>query len=557
MPQNLWPYEEARLLLRTFPAATSIVLETGYGPSGAPHIGTFAEVARTSWVGAALHDIGDKPWTLIAFSDDMDGLRKVPLNMPAEKLAPHLGKPLSHVPDPFDCHPSYAAHNNAKLREMLDRFGFRYTFVSSHDQYTTGAFNDGLTRIIRNCEEVRQVILPTIREEKRAAWSPFFPICEGCGRINGTRVTGYDASALTVDYVCEGDRSGAVGDDRDETAGTGAGCGCTGTVSVLDGRVKVGWKVDWALRWYSLGVHYEMYGKDLIESAELSAQICRVISGRKGPVQSFYEMFLDEEGRKISKSVGRGLSIDTWCASAPMESLLLFIFKDPRKAKRLSWDVVSRSADEYLQLLQRHYAPPAAEGQPTIPGGGKGKGKTEDDAGRDELGFIQPGLPGTSPYEYPVSYSMLLSLIGAVGVPAPEVVMDYVHHYHGAVPSSDRMLEALVGQATTFVQERVQPNRKPLALSAEESRPVRALADYLHEDGRGAPEREAEEIQTAAFNIAREAGMEPKAFFRLLYGVLTGQDSGPRFGSFVKLLGQGKVSALLRKAANHAGTNGP
>ncbi len=546
MPRHLWPYEEARRILRTFPAADSIVLETGYGPSGAPHIGTFAEVARTSWVGAAISDLAGKPWSLVAFSDDMDGLRKVPLNMPAEKLAPHLGRALSHVPDPFDCHPSYAAHNNAKLREMLDRFGFRYTFVSSHEQYTSGAFNDGLTRIMRHYEDVRRVILPTIREEKRDAWSPFFPICEGCGRINGTRVTAHDPAAVTVTYVCEGDRGGAVGDDRDEADGQGRGCGRQGTVSVLDGRAKVGWKVDWALRWFALGVHYEMYGKDLIESAQLSAEICRVISGRKGPVQSFYEMFLDEEGRKISKSVGRGISLDSWLASAPKEALLLFILKDPRKAKRLSWDVVARSADEYLQLLRAHYEAPRDEAASGSPESGE----------RDEIGFILPERPETSPYEYPVSYSMLLSLIGAIGVPAPEVVMDYVHQYNGAIPSSDRMLATLVEQASAFVRERVQPNRQAPELTSPQATLVRALADYLHEEGRGGPEREAEEIQTMAFTIARDGGIEPKEFFRILYRILTGQDSGPRFGSFVRLLGQGKVSALLRQAANHVGAAG-
>ncbi len=540
MPKELWPYQEAEKILKTFPAASNIVLETGYGPSGAPHIGTFAEVARTTWVGTALEDLSGRPWTLVAFSDDMDGLRKVPLNMPAEALAPHLGKPLSHVPDPFGCHDSYGGHNNARLREMLDWFGFRYTFASSHEQYASGAFNDGLTRIMAGYEAVREVILPTIREEKRASWSPFFPICESCGRINGTRVTGYDAAALTVTYVCEGDRAGALGDDPspdDDEAEAGpsprpasAGCGASGTVSILDGKVKVGWKVDWALRWYVLGVNYEMYGKDLIESAALSAKICRIIAGkgRGGPVQSFYEMFLDEQGRKISKSVGRGLTVDTWLSYAPKESLLLFILKDPRKAKKLTWEVVARSVDEYLQLLQRHYAEPPRE-----------------DGRRDELGFIQPELPASCPYEYPVSYSMLFGLIGAIGVPSPDVVRDYVHHYKGAIPASDPALQTLIGYASAYVKDQILPGRVRPELTPERARVVRALADDLD----ATPGGEAEEIQSRAFAIARESGMEPKEFFRLIYNVLTGQDSGPRLGSFVKLLGQDKVAAMLREAA--------
>jgi lysyl-tRNA synthetase class 1 len=516
------------------------VLETGYGPSGAPHIGTFAEVARTSWVGAALKEVSGKDWTLIAFSDDMDGLRKVPLNMPAEALEPHLGKPLSHVPDPFGCHASYAAHNNARLREMLDRFGFEYSFRSSHEQYTSGTFNEGLSRIMARYQQVREVILPTIRAGKREDWSPFFPICERCGKINGTRVTSYDAKRLTIGYVCEGEQAGAMGDEpaaSDEEEGTvrGAarpgtgGCGARSEVSILDGRVKVGWKVDWALRWYALGVQYEMYGKDLIESAALSARICKVISdgATRGPIQSFYEMFLDEQGRKISKSVGRGLTVDTWLTHAPKESLLLFIFKDPRKAKKLSWEVVARSVDEYLQLLQRRYQEPV----PRAAGP------------RDELDYIQPDLPERCPYEYPVSYSMLFQLIGAIGVPAPEVVKRYVHQYRGAIPSSDPMLEALIQYATAYVKDQILPGRLPRVLAPDEVRVALELAEFL------SVEHEAEEIQTRAFDIARAAGIEAKEFFRLVYNVLTGQDSGPRLGSFVKLMGQAKVRAALRRAA--------
>ncbi|HKY33105.1 MAG TPA: lysine--tRNA ligase [Candidatus Polarisedimenticolia bacterium] len=531
MAKTLWPYEEAGRVLRSCGEAGRIVLETGYGPSGAPHIGTFAEVARTSWVGSALEEIGGKPWTLIAFSDDMDGLRKVPLNMPREALEPHLGKPLSSVPDPFGCHASYAAHNNARLREMLDRFGFLYTFKSSTEQYAGGHFDEGLARIMRRYEEVREIILPTIREEKRAAWSPFFPVCERCGRINGTRVTGRDPERLTVSYVCEGDQGGAVGDEPagDEEAAPGrSGCGHRAETSILGGRAKVGWKVDWALRWFSLGVHYEMYGKDLIESAALSTRICRLIAGKdgpRGPVQSFYEMFLDEEGRKISKSVGRGLTVDSWLASAPKESLLLFIFKDPRKAKKLSWDVVVRSTDEYLQLLQR------------------GAGAAGDGTGRTELDFIQPDRGRRPRYDYAVSYSMLIGLITAIGVPSPQVVKDYVHQDRGALPESDAALEALAAYAAAYVREQVLPRRVERSLTAAEAALARELAAFLDRD------REPEEIQTRAFDLARRAGVDPKEFFRMLYNVLTGQDSGPRLGSFVKLMGQGKVAERLRAAA--------
>lgn len=512
-----------------------ILLETGYGPSGAPHIGTFAEVARTSWVGEAIGDLAGKSWTLIAFSDDMDGLRKVPLNMPAEKLEPHLGKPLSHVPDPFDCHASYAAHNNSLLMEMLDRFGFSYDFRSSHELYTSGAFNDGLGRIMASYEAVRALIIPTIRKEKRDSWSPFLPICQSCGVINGTRVTGHDPDRLTVSYVCEGETAGAVADEPPEETEEGdmgqgrrpgaAGCGSEGETSILDGKVKVGWKVDWALRWFVLGVQYEMYGKDLIESADLSAQIHKVISGGDpGPVRSFYEMFLDEEGRKISKSVGRGITVDSWLGYAPMESLLLFIFKDPRKAKKLSWEAMIRSVDEYIQLIQRE-SPAAGE------------------RARDVLGFIFREGSRAPTYEYPVTYSMLLGLISSIGMPAPDVVIRYVHRYQGARPASDPFLTSLIEHATRYVEERILPARSAPSLSAGERRMIASLVSFLEE------EQEADAIQTRAFDIAREEGIEPKDLFRTLYQVLTGQESGPRLGPFVKLIGQDRAVELLRQAA--------
>ena len=538
MPRELWPHQEAERVLEAFPGADSLVLETGYGPSGSPHIGTFAEVARTTWLGEAIRDLSGKSSTLIAFSDDMDGLRKVPLNMPREALEPHLGKPVCLVPDPFACHPSYAAHNNMALKDMLDRFGFPYTFKSSHEQYTQGIFNEGMGRILSRYEAVREVILPTIRAEKRPTWSPLLPLCEACGRVNGTRVTGHDPKALTVTYVCEGSQGGALGDEAGPEDGTEAGprpdvagCGHRATVSVLDGRVKAGWKVDWALRWFTFGVHFEMFGKDLIESAALSAKICAILSGPgggHGPVRSFYEMFLDEQGRKISKSVGRGLTVDSWLAYAPKESLLLFIFKEPRKAKKLTWEVVARSVDEYLQLLQRHYQEPRSEV-----------------AARDELGFIQPRLPETCPYAYPVSYSMLVGLIGALGAPPPQVVAGYVRHYKGAIPSSDPALEVLINYADGFVRDHVLGSRVERRPAESEAALVRALADFLEQGG----ERlEAEEIQHKAFDIARDGGMEPREYFRLLYNILTGQDFGPRLGSFLKLMEPANAAAALRRA---------
>jgi len=521
MSRTLWPYAEAERILEAWPGATPVRLETGYGPSGAPHIGTFAEVARTTWVAMALSDLRagrmqpgaerDPAWEIVVFSDDMDGLRKVPLNMPAE-LADHLGKPLCDIPDPFGCHASYAHHNNARLCEMLDRFSFRYTFKPSHEQYRSGVFDGALQKILERVEEVRALILPTLKESNREEWSPFFPICEGCGRIYSTRVTGYHPDRGTIDYVC------------DTAIGGRPGCGRSREIPVAGGGVKVGWKVDWALRWYTLGIHYEMYGKDLIESADLSRRIVRLLGGTP-PVESFYEMFLDETGGKISKSVGRGLTVDTWLSYAPRESMLLFLIKNPRKARKISWDVVARSVDEYLETLARHYAEERA------------------DAFREELDFVRPDLPAANPYEYPVSFTLLFTVMGNVGIADPDLVADYVRNYRGRIPGSDAFLTRLIEHAGAYYRDHVEPHKRPPEVPDVHAPLLMTFAEYLGE------ERTQEEVHHRAFAIPREAGIEPGPFFKTLYRALSGQDQGPRLGPFVKMLGQSRVAARLREAA--------
>ena len=525
MSLTLWPYQEAEKILAAWPDEKVIRLETGYGPSGAPHIGTFAEVARTTWVAMATSDLraggiepgaaADPRWEIVVFSDDMDGLRKVPLNMP-EDLREHLGKPLCDIPDPFGCHESYAHHNNSKLCEMLDRYGFRYTFKASHDQYRSGIFDEGMLGILRNVEKIRDLILPTMKREMREDWSPFFPVCEACGRIYSTRVTAYHPERGTLSYAC------------DQATGDRPGCGAGAEAPVTGGRMKVGWKVDWALRWHSLGIHYEMYGKDLIESAQLSREIQKIL-GSRPPVNHFYEMFLDETGSKISKSVGKGLSVDTWLSYAPRESLLLFLIRNPRKARKLSWDVVARTVDEYLDLVARHYS------------------EERRDAFRDELEFIWPETPRENPYEYPVSYSFLFSIMGNVGIADSEVIAEYVRNYRGRIPASDAFLARLVEYATAYYRDHIAPNKKPAEVPADHAPLLVRFADYLTD------ERSPDEIHGTAFAIPREAGIEPGPFFTTVYRVLAGQDRGPRLGPFVKMLGPSRVAERLREAAGAAG----
>src|SRR3954469_25961623 len=302
-----WPFEEARkLVARTggkVPAKGYVLFETGYGPSGLPHIGTFGEVVRTTMVRQAFQRLSDIPTRLFCFSDDMDGLRKVPDNVPnKEMLAQHLGKPLSRIPDPFSNeHPSFGAHNNARLRAFLDRFGFDYEFASSTDYYTSGKFDTALLRMLERLEKVMAIMLPSLREERAASYSPFLPICPRTGMVLYVPISEHDVKAGTVSY-----------DDPETKERV--------TLPVTGGHCKLQWKPDWAMRWFALGVDYEMAGKDLIDSVKLSGKICAALGGT--PPEGFnYELFLDDKGQKISKSKGNGLTIDEWLRYASPESL--------------------------------------------------------------------------------------------------------------------------------------------------------------------------------------------------------------------------------------------
>ena len=332
-----WPYEEARKLLKRYPdgkpGGEPILFETGYGPSGLPHIGTFNEVLRTTMVRNAFHALSDQKTRLIAFSDDMDGLRKVPDNVPnQEMLREHLGKPLTQVPDPFGTHDSFGAHNNARLRAFLDSFGFEYEFQSSTDWYKSGRFDEALLGILRHYDEVMAVMLPTLGTERQATYSPFLPISPSTGRVLQVPMLERNVDAGTIIF-----------EDED---------GKKVELPVTGGHVKLQWKPDWGMRWFGLGVDYEMYGKDLIPSADLAGKICRILGGQ--PPEGFnYELFLDDKGQKISKSKGNGLTMEEWLAYAPQESLALYMFQKPKSAKRLYFDVIPRAVDEYLTFVDK------------------------------------------------------------------------------------------------------------------------------------------------------------------------------------------------------------
>jgi lysyl-tRNA synthetase class 1 len=508
-----WPFKEAQKLHKRYPEPPdiSVRFETGFGPSGMPHIGTFAEVARTTWIRYAFEFITQWPTQLIAFSDDMDGLRKVPVNLPQqEMLAENLGKPLCQIPDPFGASESYSAYMNNKLKEFLDSYKFDYTFQSSYEAYTQGHFNDGLAIILQKVEDVKDIILPTMSEKKRLNWSPFFPICKKCGRIYSTRVTAYHPGDNTIEYNC----------DREE--GLVKSCGHKGITSIFDGKVKVGWKIDWALRWYCYDIGYEMYGKDLIESAKLSGKIVRLM-GKQPPIGLFYELFLDEDGRKISKSVGKGLTIDSWIRYAPLESLLYYIFQNPKQAKRLFWGIVPKSVDDYLAGLN-NYESLEYDRQPDSP-----------------VWHIFNKGSQVPLYKTSINFSLINNLISAVGADDLTLILDYLKRYDSGIEKFSGIIQDLVNKAMNYYRDFILPNKRFRTPTEQEKKILRSLHNELAKyEG-----HDENEIQSIPFTVARAFEESPKNLFQLFYEVLFGQERGPRFGTFVQLVGKEKALSLL------------
>ncbi len=519
-----WPYREASKIIDHLQRAQSrsakgqsdpVLFETGFGPSGLPHIGTFSEVARTNWVCRAFSELSGRPTKLIAFSDDMDGLRKVPENIPnGDMIAEHLGKPLCDIPDPFGEEESFSAYMNAKLRSFLDSFDFQYEFVSSKDHYRGGVFNDGLLRILECYEEVRNVIIPTLRNPNRDEWSPFFVVCENCGKVNNTRVTDVHPEDGTVSYVCDQSFRGAEA------------CNHSGTVPVTDGHTKVGWKVDWALRWYVLGIDYEMYGKDLIESADLSSKIVRALGGEP-PAGMFYEMFLDENGAKISKSKGTGLSIDDWLQYGPLESLAWFIFKKPEKAKKLFFEVIPRSTDQYLEARSEF-------------------GDTTDDTERldNPVFFIESQSIDTGEeitYRSGISYSMILNLVSVLNTDDHDIVWDYLRRYDDSVDDDAEVIDDLIDRALRYYRDFILPTKEFQLPDEEVMVGVEQLRQFLAEyDG-----DDPEEIQSAAYRAGKDNDIKLGKWFRSMYRLLLGQDRGPRLGTFIHLYGTRETLTLI------------
>ncbi len=519
-----WPFEEARKLVARFkdapPANGYALFETGYGPSGLPHIGTFGEVVRTTMVRNAIRAISDVATRLFAFSDDMDGLRKVPDNMPQqEMLARYLGKPLTAVPDPFGKFASYGEHNNAMLRAFLDSFGFEYEFRSATEMYKAGAFDATLKLILARHDAVRNVVLPTLGPERRATYAAFLPVSPRTGRVLQVPILETKVDAGTVVF-------------KDED-------GTLTEVPVTGGACKLQWKCDWAMRWIALGVDYEMAGKDLIESDKLSSAIARLL-GTKPPEGFIYELFLDSNGEKISKSRGNGLTVDEWLRYAPPESLALFMFNQPKAAKRLHFDVIPRQVDDYVGHLEKFPAqiPPA---------GGANAQKAAGQQLDNPAWHIHAGRPPAAEKDG-LPFSLLLNLVGVANSDDRAVLWGFISRYAPeASPATHTLLDRLVGHAIAYYRDFVRPARRFRAPTPAEAAALDDLAATLEQLPPGAT---AEAIQSEIYEIGKRHGFaqDLRGWFRTLYQLLFGTEQGPRMGSFVALYGVPETVALVRRA---------
>jgi lysyl-tRNA synthetase class 1 len=510
-----WPYEEARKLLKRYPHGPgdkAIVFETGYGPSGLPHLGTFQEVARTLMVRHALAEMVDWPSRLIAFSDDMDGMRKVPPGVPDQAMmAANLDRPLSAVPNPYPTgHDSYAAHNNAMLREFLDRFGFDYEFLSSTDCYRSGRFDEALKAVLRGHGAIMDVMLPTLREERRRTYSPVLPISPSSGKVLQVPIEVVDAEAGTIRYT-----DPDTGEAREQ--------------SILGGGAKLQWKVDWAMRWVALGVDYEMAGKDLIDSVVQSSKIARALGAR--PPEGFnYELFLDENGEKISKTKGNGVTIDEWLTYGPEESLSFYIYREPKKAKQLSFGVIPRAVDEYYQFLTAYPEQPW------------------DKRIGNPVHHIHAGeVPDV---RLPVPFALLLNIASLPGVGDRDTIWSFLRRYSPALsPEASPALDRLVGYAVEYGVRFVAPTLKRRAPTPAEAAALRELDEVLAQHVPG-EEDPAVVLQNHVYEIGKmHFGKEQlRDWFKALYETLLGSDQGPRMGSFFALYGIDNSRRLIAEA---------
>ncbi len=505
-----WPFVEARKLVKErqkiYEKKGKITLQTGYGPSGLPHIGTFAEVARTTMMVNAIKQLIDVPTEIITFSDDMDGLRKIPDNIPnKEILEKNLHKPLTSVPDPFNKYKSFGEHNNEMLKKFLDKFKFNYTFKSSTETYKKGLFNTALLLVLEKYEDIKEIVLPTLGKERQKTYSPFLPICLETGKV------------LEVPIIEIKKKEGKIiyqnGDKKVET-------------EVINGKCKLQWKVDWAMRWYTFDIDYEMYGKDLIESAVLSSKICKML-GKKSPNGFAYEMFLDEKGEKISKSKGNGITIEQWLKYASPESLSLYMYQNPKRAKKLYANVVPKAVDEYLICVDKF---------------------SEQDAKHRLLNPVWHVHNGNPPKEKSIMpFSVLLNLVGTSNATDKDVLWKFIIKYKKDIKVLDHpILDRLVEYALKYFTDIVKPNKKYRKPNEKEKKALQDLIKRLRDCK---DQMDPEAIQTIVYSVGKDNGYKEnlREWFKAIYEIIFGDQDGPRIGFFISFFGIKESIELINK----------
>tara|TARA_B100000579_G_scaffold429877_1_gene442345 strand:+ start:1328 stop:2890 length:1563 start_codon:yes stop_codon:yes gene_type:complete len=507
---NAWPFVEARKLIKErqkiYEKKQKITLQTGYGPSGLPHIGTFGEVARTTMMVNAIKQITDIPTEIITFSDDMDGLRKIPENIPNKDiLEKNLHKPLTNVPDPFKKFKSFGEHNNEMLKSFLNKFKFNYTFKSSTDTYQKGHFNDTLLLVLEKYDKILDIILPTLGKERQKTYSPFLPICPTTGKVLEVPIIEIKKNEGKIIYK--------NGNEKIET-------------EIINGKCKLQWKVDWAMRWYTFDVDYEMYGKDLIESAILSSKICQTL-GKKEPNGFAYEMFLDEKGEKISKSKGNGITIEQWLNYASPESLSLYMYQNPKRAKKLYADVVPKAVDEYLMNIDKF---------------------SEQNDKQKILNPVWHIHNGNPPKEKSIMpFSVLLNLVGTSNATDKDVLWKFIKKYKKDIKVSEHpILDSLVEYALKYFEDVVKPNKKYRKPNVKEKKALEDLVQRLKDCKE---QMDPEAIQTIVYSVGKDNGYAEnlREWFKAIYEIVFGDQDGPRMGFFISFFGIKESIQLINK----------
>jgi lysyl-tRNA synthetase, class I len=503
-----WPFVEIRKLLKErkdiIKNKKKIIFQTGYGPSGLPHIGTFGEVARTTMMINALNHIQKIDSELITFSDDMDGLRKVPENIPDDKvLHNNIGKPLTSIPDPFKKFSSFGEHNNEMLKRFLNNFKFNFIFKSATHNYKSGIFNNSLMRVLEKYDDIMEIILPTLRDERRKTYCPFLPICPTTGKV------------LEIPLIEKNEKKGIIIFDNN---------GEKLEVDIKDGNCKLQWKVDWAMRWFTFDVDFEMYGKDLTESAILSNKVCRVL-GKKPPNGFAYELFLDEKGEKISKSKGNGISIEQWLRYASPESLSLYMYPNPKRAKKLYSDVVPKTVDEYLSLIEKYH------------------NQKEADQIINPVWHVHNGSPPKE--KIVMSFSMLLNLVGSSNADSKDILWKFINKFHKEIKPIDYpILDNLTEYALNYFKDKVEPNKVYKTPNEKEKLALTSLMMKLKQVSN---DTKPEDIQTIIYATGKENGFDKnlREWFILIYEVLFGEKDGPRMGFFISFFGVKETINLI------------